>query len=424
MLRERSILFLLKIYFVMLFFYGILIKLTIWNPVLFDFKSFLPEIILIVIGIDLFTKKWKSLSGFYLFGALWFFCIIVINIVTIGLSEQTALYSFRDFYIPLFVAIFLSLYRFKKTNLDKFLKFLTILSAVYLIGGAVLGVVESLLGWEWASRFYTGYVFYGADAYSGVKISSDDGILRAPGLTGQSATFSFYALVAVFIIWSNRKTNILTKSLYTVLSIIIHLTTLNKTAIIGLVLILLFFLWKSVKSRNFKIISLVIFLALLMLCVLGINVFLRIFPSFGERLDLWSGVLADANPLEYLIPFRSFFYGAGGEGFTSVLDNTYLYLLLAGGGIGLVWVCLFAFKLVKNNVQSRSYGVLFECLFLFLILSAVTTNITQGRAYFAIYFLLSALFNQYKETKSVVVTDRKTLSEDNRVYFPEKEGNR
>ena len=400
MLKERQILFLIKIYFVLLFFYGILIKLTIWNNFLFEFKSFLPEIILIILCIDLALKTWPHINLFSIVGLVWYGAIIVINIADVGFSQITALYSFRDCYIPLFLTIFLYQYSFRKTSLEGFGNFLVKLSIIYLVAGALLGIIERACGVEWTSKFYTGYVFYGGDS-SGVKISEANGQLRAPGLTGNSASFSFYAVLSMIVLFRSKRISPVLKICMFVCGFIIIWSTSNKTAYIGLAgIIACYIVYYGLSSTKYKAAMIAGLFVAVIVGTCCIPFFINAFPSLQERFVLWGDLFSQTSPLELLLPYRAFYYGAGGEGFSSVLDNSYLYFVLSGGIVGVVWIYGFAFKMA--NSAARSYGDkwLFWMLVIFLILSSVTTNITQGRAYFSLCFMILALYSKCKIKQS------------------------
>ncbi len=393
MLKDKHVLALIKIYLVILFFYGIIIKFTIWNTTLFQIKKFIPEIIILIIGLCLALKMSNKITGFCFFGICWIILIILVNFIFIGLGSVTALHSFRDCYIPIFVGVFIYTHDFNEKRLANFYRFLIRLSTVYLITGAVLSVIEQAMGWEWTAKFYTGYVFYGGDSYSGVKISHASGLLRTPGLTGQSASFAFYAVISVFIIWSHRKLHIKYKVILTLLCAVILVNTQNKTAIIGFAVVLFYYLFKrNTKAANRTAIALAALLIIAVFCYLIAYDLPDFFSSFRERLVLWKEVLQGVEPLEFLFPFKSFYYGAGGEDFTSILDNAYIYFSVSLGIPGLIWIYVYAYKTAVSSSHFKDIGILFTMLFIFFVLSSLTTNITQGRAYFSIYLILTGLY--------------------------------
>lgn len=397
----------------MLFFYGIIIKFTTWNSVLFEIKSFIPECILVAICVCLLLKNGLKFSIFNLFGIVWFILIVVLNIILIGLTSVEALYTFRDLIIPLFVAVFINSYSFQKTSLNDFMRFLIRLSVIYLISGAILGVIERIMGTEWTSSFYTGYVFYGNDDTSGVKISTVDGRIRAPGLTGNSASFAFYAVVSLLILWSDKRKNIISKLLCSACGIAIIWSTENKTAIIGLATIMLVWIfYKGISNKKYVKITVLLSAILIVLGLCGIPYFISAFPSFQERLQLWGDVIKDINIIEFIFPYRAFLYGAGGGDFTSVLDNAYLYFLLSGGILGFAWIYLFAFKMTKTAIKDYGKSFLFVSFFVFLLMSSVTTNVVQGRAFFSICFILLALFSNCKNT--VLILQQETKENTNK----------
>ena len=85
--------------------------------------------------------------------------------------------------------------------------------------GSILSIIEEMMGWEWTSKFYTGYSFYGTDPYSKIKVANSFGLLRVPGLTGNYSTFVLYSLIAIVIIIINTKSKIF-KAIWMTLGII------------------------------------------------------------------------------------------------------------------------------------------------------------------------------------------------------------
>ena len=88
------------LYIAYVFMYGLIVKFTISNSLLFKAKTYIPEVLLLFIALlGVKSNAWKMKRCFVLlltFSAL----VVTVNIARHGLTEQ-GVYAIRDIYIPL-----------------------------------------------------------------------------------------------------------------------------------------------------------------------------------------------------------------------------------------------------------------------------------------------------------------------------------
>ena len=395
MKKTRLVLDLLLLYFALIFFYGILIKVTIAHDLLFRLKTYLPEAALAAAALLSFGGKGeggvKGVSAFALLGALYFAAVAAVNLSLHGATKQF-FYTVRDMLLPLFAGVLLGCRRFDGPSLDRFFRRLVRLGEAYLLFGAVLGVLQTAYGLEWTCNFYTGYPFYGVDPYSKVRVTHAMGVLRVPGLTGNHVSFSYYAIFSMLLILCDAKATRLKRAAAMLLCAVILVTTVNKTGIVIFGVIALHHALHRqgpwVKASAFP-------LAL----SLGIGVLLldermeaSLFSTL-ERIANWRYLAQAVHPAELLFPYNMIPYAAGATGITSFWDNTYLYCLCAFGILGSVFVAGLFARLFRENLKSGEKNRrLFGYLLFFLLAAAFFNNVANGRAFLTAPLILAAVF--------------------------------
>ena len=120
MKQEKSVVNLLLIYLVYIFFYGLIIKITRGMGVLFTIKTYIPEILLLIIAAKcILITKGRSIRKFSLIGGFYFLCVLVIGFGYYGVSSD-AFYLVRDLFLPIFVGIILARKDFHDETLTRF----------------------------------------------------------------------------------------------------------------------------------------------------------------------------------------------------------------------------------------------------------------------------------------------------------------
>lgn len=393
---KRGILWLCLFYIIYVFMYGIVVKLTISNSALFTLKTYVPELFLAIVSIlSLFCngKKMQLDSALLLF---WSLIIFLLNFTIHGAGEYM-FYLLRDIYIPMLTFCFIKDVSFDEAYIEKFQKWLLVFSKAYLIAGLALCIIQQIMGWEWTSAFYTGYSFYEQDPVSKIKIVHNLGLLRAPSLTGNFATFGYYCLICYVVITSfpMKKSR---KFFWAVLTVACLILCTNKTAIVGFGIVLLLKCTVDFRKKSFKMNGIIITLACLIVLISGIFLIgdnnstnTNFLTGFMNRFDVWSGIFDEVSLTEMLFPYRQFMYSSGAEGVFSFWDNTYFYTIFSQGIIGtFLWVraivkTMRKQMLIGKNGCNRAY---LQPLVILLCTLSMTVNITQGRGFLSEFLLL------------------------------------
>lgn len=393
---QRDILWLCLFYIIYVFMYGLVIKLTISNSMLFSLKTYVPELALVLVCVlSLISNGSKGqLDSFLLI--LWSLLVFMINWLIYGTCESM-FYLVRDIYIPTVTFCLLKYVKFDEGDIGNFQKKLVIFSKVYLLSGLLLCIIEQIRGWEWTSIFYTGYSFYDQDPVSKVKIAHNLGLLRAPGWSGNFATFGFYCLIAYAMIscFSDKKRQTVFWSLMTAACLIL---CTNKSALVGFVIVLLFkytvnFRKKSLRSNGIIIAISVALIGISGVFLLGDNNTSEIgfFTGFLNRFDVWSGIFDEVSWTELLFPYKQFMYGSSAEGGVSFWDNTYFYALFSQGLIGTILWIWTIWRTMRKQMLKSEIGCAREYLYTLVILfcaMSMTVNITQGRGFLSEFLVL------------------------------------
>ena len=394
---EKSTINLCFIYIIYVFLYGIVIKITFLNSTLFQIKTYIPEAVLALIVLMGIFRNGIKLKRFLLPLLGYSAFVFLINLAIYGLSEQ-AFYWIRDLYIPLVAFCFLLMIKFSPNGITEFSRKLSVFFKIYLIAGLILALFQQLQGWEWASSFYTGYTFYGQDEVSKIKIAHNMGMLRAPSLSGNFATFGYYCLIAAIFINAN-KISFWKKLFWDIIALFCMVLATNKSAIVAFAVILVLKQTVDIREKSKKLNYIIL---VLIAGFLGITTILffgdnsseySLLTSLFARFDVWEGILTDTSVLEAMFPYKQFMYGSGAEGGVSFFDNTYLYSIFTQGIIGTaLWIYVLG-KVYKSRMKRGSLMVrhyVYELTIALLVLG-LTVNVTQGRGFFSLYLVLLAV---------------------------------
>lgn len=391
---EKYALNLYLAYFVYVFIYGIVVKLTFANSTLFVIKTYVPETILVLIAMLAVLKNGIKIKKSAFLLLTYSVVVFLINICLHGLTEQ-AVYCIRDIYIPMAFFCFTTMIAVSNEGMQTFFVRLTRFFKIYLVVGLLLAVVQQIKGWEWSSTFYTGYSFYGQDPVSKVKIAHNFGLLRAPSLSGNFATFGYYCLIAVIFIDANSN-KIWKRVLWDIITFACLILATNKSAIVAFAVIILLRTTeglrnKSARLNNLIIILIVGFIGLTTVLLVGDNSDgSNILTGVFARFDVWKNIFTAVSFIEAIFPYKQIMYGSGAEGGLGFWDNTYLYSLFTQGIIGTyLWVSLlrraYRTRMRAGNIIIQHY--IYELTIAFLVLG-LTVNVTQGRGFLAPYLVL------------------------------------
>ena len=397
--KDKVIALFVLLYFIYTSLYGLAVKLTIFNSLLFSLKTYIPEVFLFAILFFCFTKIKFDDIGICFFAFI--VILMLVNLLGQG-SFHEKLLSIRDFYVPIILWIVFSQSIFSDESKEYLFTRLAIFAKVFLIVGFALAVIEQIKGWEWTSAFYTGYEFYGQDEYSKIKIAHNIGLLRSPSLTGNYATFGclslFFGLTAAY----SSKTRSGKVAWHFLALLCILLSTLKSALVTYFVV--LFLLYTSNLRKKSKIINVVVLL--ITIVVIGVTVFFSmgeesinlvdsIFrQSLGARFQNWRMSLGELNILDFLFPYRQTQYSAGQESFLNTLDNGYLFMILNLGIIGCFLLIVFISKTIVNLqlMKNDYYKKASKMHLLAVFVMAFTTNVFQGRSLFTVFVLFYGFY--------------------------------
>ena len=182
----------LEFYFIFIFFYGVIIKITFPYSALFSLKTYVPELLLAFGCMVCLTKRNRiSKSAFFMLSV--FITVFALNLLT-SFSVNSFMMTFRDVMIPIVMGFMLSTVRISEENVVRFVRNMIVICYVALLFGAILGVVQYLHDWSWTSAWYTGYSFWGEDAKSSMYIMTTGSHVRVPSITGHNVKFAMYSL--------------------------------------------------------------------------------------------------------------------------------------------------------------------------------------------------------------------------------------
>ena len=401
--REKAVLLLMLIAICWSLVYGIIVKLTFGNDLLFSLKTYVPEALmlcaLLVAGFG------GLLRGIDRRDAL-LVCLLGLSFC-LGLAFDDASNApvlFRDVYIPVFFLLLVVRIDFGKEAIDWFLRTLTFVMILYVIGSLALYVVEARNGYDWTARFYTGYSFWGQDPVSKVQINSNGQYMRLPALTGSSVKSAMYAVFALALFLSNRRLKSYSRVLMIVVSFACVSVFNNRASLLAaVILVVVHVIRKTYKGKEMGL-----FLGIL-LTAFGFAVLLVMqldgdsvisLDSLFARLSYWRDMFSDRGLESALLPVNVFSASAGGVGIEGLglstdWDNAFLYILFVFG----IPVFLFLLAFFIGQWRSIKADLCEEvlrkqcnelCMYLLIATAviALTTNIFQGRSWFFLFVLV------------------------------------
>ena len=400
--REKAVLCFMLIAVCWALLYGIIVKFTLGNSLLFALKTYVPEAMMLcsllvaafgglLRGIDK-----RDVVLICLFGLS--FCL--------GLAfddTSNAPVLFRDVYIPVFFLLLAVRIDFSDDSIDWFFGALTCLMILYVAGSLALYYVEARNGYDWTARFYTGYSFWGQDPVSKIQINSNGRFMRLPALTGSSVKSAMYAVLALTLFLSNKKLKGFFRIMMIVAAFVCVAIFNNRSSLLAAVVLIAVALIRNISRGKgmalfLGIVIAVFGFAVLFFLQLGDGSALSLDSAF-LRLEFWTGMFSEQGIANIILPVNVFSVSAGGSGIeglnlTTDWDNGFLYILFAFGVP--IFVLLLAFfvrqwKAAETNSQSATrvlYAMLCRDLLIASAVIALSSNIFQGRSWFFMFVLV------------------------------------
>lgn len=404
---DKQILNLILLYFISVFFYGIIIKITFGNSILFQIKTYIPELILGgICFLCILKKKRFSLYGFIVI--IYFTFIFALNVFT-SYSTNSFLMTFRDVYIPIVTCLLLASIEMKDDSINQFLNKLCVISYIALLIGFVLGLFQYINGWEWTSSWYTGYSFWGTDTASSMYIMTSDSHVRVPSITGHNVKFAMASFFQALIIFYGTKDNDNRKKRFIYITTIVFAITNiyisnNKTTLV--IVFVIFSIWLIKNAPRYtKIIIGVTIITIILYTYYQLTYSTDFMLSFYDRFSKWSQIFQQNVSINLLVPISTFNFAGNGQASIAALnywDNTYLYFAFAYGIIGLVLLIIWIYKLnikAKEICEKNSIQGIVQYLTIFTLLASLTTSIVLGRCFFSIYLITIAFLSNKRGIK-------------------------
>lgn len=381
MRQLNKILFVL--YFLVLFFYGLLIKF-LYGTFLFSYLKFVPEIIVVLFLITCFFIS-KERRGYQLIDVA--MLVVVLTSCAISIFNNSTFSSvavfIRDFLIPILCLILLKSLRLDRRLIRFYYKALAYISIIFLLSSLYFGYMQWSSSYEYTSNWYLNKVVYGYDGESPIKISTAQGIVRALGLVGNSAKYGFYSVFsfAFITLYFKRFHHFFFSFIFALANIWF---STNKTAIVSIFVValaeLILFYYKG-KHRLMIFVFSFVSIGIIAFAYMALH--MEKFSSIQDRFDLW-GSYDYIGFRNAIIGTDIFSYFGLENGWMSVIDNTVLF---GFSSFGVVAFTFFIVYILKYSTRTK-YLIVLSILF---ILFGLTTNIFSGRCFFSIYCLLAGI---------------------------------
>ncbi len=381
MKKISSILY--SLYLIIVFFYGIFIKL-LYNTSFFMVLKYMPEIILLLFVSSLCVRykiKIKKVDFIML-------CFVT-SIYIVGMISSFELYSFmiacRDFLIPILSLVIMRNMNIHEEEINEYYSIILFICSIFLVLSTVIGFIEYIEGWQFTSKFYTGHVFYGADERSSLVIKTAAHHVRAFGVVGDSAKYGFYVLIS-FCILNCKNTSLRKIIAVFIICFINTIFTTNKTSMVILLILLVYFLIVKMRIKNiFALVGIIAFAGALIIFNSPEK-----FQSIAERLYMWkSGKLFSIRNMA--IGFDLYHYFGHPELWFNILDNTYLFGMAAFGMVSYILILIYLIRISFNKTM------LSNSLLLIFLIGGITTNLFSARSFFPVFCFICGLFLRSKK---------------------------
>ena len=361
-------------------FYGFLKILGLVSPAIEEIRVFLPETFLIFIFLAYFfntEKKITATTWFLLYVAF----ISVISYVTAP-SERAILVTARDVLIPIVMLCSFSNIKLTHDGFKTVVKVIRVVFTLFIVVGFVFSLVQYIHGWQWVSRLFAGYEFWGIEESQSLRISNGWlGGVKVLGTTGSAENFGIYCPLALaFMMYYGYK--------YKWFNVFLCLLAIISTALsgskTGLAVMVIAVMIKAVSLSRGEL-KRALYILTIVAAMLGTLWFIffadEANASLLDRFRLWEDLLNPDYLINVLFPFNLFFFssGAGNEGIIGFWDNAYFFSAFAIGAVGTIWLIYIIYKREKETRAANGNGFTLQIIII-LGLSALSTCIFFGRS--------------------------------------------
>lgn len=393
---DRGIYYLLTIgiggYFLTILFNGYLRHIGLSIPVIGMLRPYLPEMFMLLILLA-WLLSGSGIEKYDLCFWVYVLAVCGLSLFTSAYSLQAVLGTIRDLLEPFILISMVSCMWLEADEVDGLMKLIRNIFGIFVIAGFACALVQRYMGWEWTSRFFAGYSFYGTNADESLRIAHSWLGFKSLGTTASAESFGFYngfaILYILFFGYKKRPVNI---GLIALALGSILLSGMKTPLLISAVLIFAaVFLPKHGQTS---------FAGKLGIVVVGATAFVSLVfvqgswteSSVYSRLVLWKQLFTAENAMNLIVPHNVYNFSAmaGNTGVLSFWDNAYLYLAfsLGIGGVLLAFIMLQD-KYRKIMANEKNKFILYT--YVFLALAGLTTCIFLGRCVLCTVFIIIGL---------------------------------
>lgn len=396
----KIIKYLILSYIIMISFNGIITKFIIEvSNSLLSLKSVLPDIILIILclySLYLSIRYKYKVNLIYLIAVYFFIFIFVWSSYALDNMNQF-IFTFRDVLLPFILLITLINIQMDIKSYENILNSLENLFELIVITGFILGVLQYINGWEWSSKFYSGYSFYGNDPLSGITIKTIEGQLRVPSISGNHVIFGITNFIAAYIFMIKKE--VLQCRFFIVKQVICFINCFLSTSRTAIIMIVAMYLLRIINidkviGKILLIISSILLYFLSFFNGLPIDSYVISTDSLIERINtVWKSIIELINIKIFMFGNNVYKVGVGSgfaqeqQSILKIMDNSYIFILFTYGIIGVILIGIIL-KILCDSIYDIKIKQIFIYFTFAIMIGAIFTNMFQGRAIIGVYFLV------------------------------------
>lgn len=223
-------------YFLTVLFNGILRHVGLTVSIIETLRPYLPEMFMVFIILAWLVSGTRlARSDLY----FWLYTLAVCCISLISVNSLTSvLGTVRDLLEPFILISIVSSIRLHDDEVDSLMKLIRDILGIFMIIGFAFALYQNIMGWEWTSKYFAGYSFYGTNSDESLRIAYSWLGFKSLGTTASAENFGFYNAFAILFILFYGFRNRLVNVLLTVLAIMsILLSGMKTPLLIAVVLI-------------------------------------------------------------------------------------------------------------------------------------------------------------------------------------------
>lgn len=378
-------------YFLTILFNGYLRHIGLTVSVIGILRPYMPEMFMIfIIGAWFMSGSRIAKCDLVFWGYTLTVCCISLFTVE---SVTSILGTIRDLLEPFVLISIVSSLELNDDEIDGLMKLIRNILGIFVFAGFGFALYQNIMGWEWTSKYFAGYSFYGTNSDESLRIAYSWLGFKSLGTTASAETFGFYnafsILYVLFYGFRRRLVNIL----LIVLAILSILLSGMKTPLL-IAIVIIFAATFLPRYREAGVAG--------KICIVAVGIFAFIYLVFGQgswtessmyaRLVFWSQLFTLENMSNLLIPHNLYNFSAmaGNTGVLNFWDNAYFYLAFCLG-IGGFILTIIVLRDKYRTIMAAERSRFIPYLYLFLALAGITTCIFLGRCVICTMFIVIGL---------------------------------